>query len=104
MNVFVVRTDVGRLLAIVATVVALSIGLGARAQEASTPVVPASPNTLYCATPLAEASGGSPVSTVVAPTTAASPGGFDPGTPVGLFACGTPDPSSQSTPVATPAE
>jgi len=92
----------GRLLAIVAVIVALSIGLGARAQEASTPVVEASPNTLYCATPLAEADGATPAGTIIVPEAAASPGGFEPGTPVGLFACGTPDASSQSTPVGTP--
>lgn len=92
----------GRLLGIVAIVITLSVGLGARAQEASTPVVEASPNTLYCATPLAEADGATPAGTIIVPETAASPGGFEPGTPVGLFACGTPDPSSQSTPVGTP--
>jgi len=92
----------GRLLGIVAIVVALSVGLGARAQDASTPVVEASPNTLYCATPLSEADGATPAGTVIPSEPAASPGGFEPGTPVGLFACGTPDASSQSTPVGTP--
>ncbi len=92
-----------RFFAVVAVIVALSIGLGARAQDAATPVAEdATPGLLYCATPLAEAGGSTPVSTVIAPTGNASPGAFEAGTPIGLFACGTPDASALSTPVATP--
>lgn len=92
----------GRLLAVVAIVLALSVGLGARAQDSATPEALASPDTLLCATPLADAGGGTPAATVIAPTTAASPGGFDPGTPIGLFPCGTPSGTAIGTPVGTP--
>jgi len=92
----------GKLLAGIALVVALSVGLGARAQEASTPQPAASPETLLCATPLVDAGNATPAETVAAPTTAASPGAVDPGTPIGLFPCGTPSgtPVSEGTPTS----
>ena len=92
----------GRLLAGFAVIVALSIGLGAQAQDASTPQPAASPETLLCATPLAQAGNATPAETVAAPTTAASPGAVDPGTPIGLFPCGTPSgsPVSEATPTS----
>jgi len=64
----------------------LTLGGYALAQDQATP--PAG-DTALCATPLAEAEG-TPAIVVTAPTTAATPGGVEPGTPVGLFPCATP--------------
>ena len=50
----------------------------------------ASPGAMLCATPVAEAEG-TPATVVAAPTTAADPGGSDPGTPIGLFPCASPE-------------
>lgn len=89
-----------RLLAGVAVVIMLGVGVGvgARAQDAATPPADATPNELYCATPLSQTSA-SPVSTAIAPGTAATPGGAEPGEAIGLFPCGTPG----SSPIASPA-
>jgi hypothetical protein len=75
-------------------VVVATLGLGvagyAGAQdEATPPAGEASPTEVLCATPLPVATG-SPEMVVEAPTTAASPGGAAPGTPIGLFPCATP--------------
>ena len=88
----------GKLLAAVAVVLMLGVGVGVRAQDAATPQADATPGVLYCATPLADASA-SPVSTVIAADTAATPGGSAPGEEIGLYPCGTP----AGSPVASPA-
>ena len=68
----------------------LTVGLAANAQDGGTPAA-GTPEELQCATPLAEVSGSAtPVTTIVAPTTAASPGGAQPGEEIGIFPCGTP--------------
>jgi hypothetical protein len=60
------------------------------AQDQATPTG-GTPTEPLCATPIGEASPmASPEIVVSAPTTAASPGGSDPGTPIGLFPCETP--------------
>ena len=89
---------IGKLLVAIVAILALSVGIGVRAQDASTPEALATPDTALCATPLAEGAGATPAATTTAPETAATPGGVDPGTPVGLFPCGTP-----VDPVASPA-
>ena len=90
--------SIGRLLLAVVAILALSVGIGVRAQDASTPEALATPDTALCATPLAEGDGATPAVTAAAPDTAATPGNVDTGTPVGLFPCGTP-----VDPVASPA-
>ena len=90
---------IGKLLLAVVAILALSVGIGVRAQDASTPEALGTPDTALCATPLAEGDGATPAATTAAPDTAATPGNVDPGTPVGLFPCGTP-----VDPVASPAE
>jgi hypothetical protein len=75
--------------------VALFLSLGAifavTAQDSATPTGGTPTEETLCATPLGEAIGmATPELVVSAPTTAASPGGSDPGTPIGLFPCGTP--------------
>jgi hypothetical protein len=75
--------------------VALCLSLGVifavTAQDQATPTGGTPTDETLCATPLVEASGtASPEIVVSAPTTAASPGGADPGTPIGLFPCETP--------------
>jgi hypothetical protein len=61
------------------------------AQDQATPTGTATSEEVYCATPLVETTA-SPEIVASAPTTAASPGGSEPGTPIGLFPCGTPSP------------
>jgi len=93
---------IGKLLLAVVAILALSVGIGVRAQDASTPEALGTPDTALCATPLTEGDGATPVATTTAPDTAATPGNVDPGTPVGLFPCGTPiDPAAS--PAATEA-
>ena len=96
------------LLAVLALAIGLAVGGFAVAQDQGTPAAGgATPDAALCATPLAGADGtpavavGTPATVVAAPTTAATPGGAAPGTPVGLFPCPTP---IDATPVdATPA-
>lgn len=73
--------------------VVLTIGLAVvvSAQDQATPISTPASDEVLCATPLAAASG-TPEIVATAPTTAASPGGSEPGTPIGLFPCGTPAP------------
>jgi hypothetical protein len=73
----------------------LVVGFAVLAPEPGTSAE-GTPGTAYCATPVAEAES-SPEIVVAAPTTAADPGGSDPGTPVGLFPCGTPDAGGPTT-------
>jgi hypothetical protein len=75
----------------VAVMLTLGVAYAVSAQDQATPTGTASSEEVLCATPLAEATG-SPEVVASAPTTAASPGGSDPGTPIGLFPCGTPSP------------
>jgi hypothetical protein len=60
---------------------------------------PTSGTPAICATPVSEASG-TPVKVVEAPTTAASPGGAEPGEAIGVYPCGTP--ANQGAICATP--
>lgn len=80
-----------------ASVVAIGLAAGgfAVAQDSSTQVADgaATPDSALCATPVSEAVG-TPVSTVMPADTAATPGGVDEGTPVGLFLCATPGDAS----------
>jgi len=82
-----------RFIALCAIAVTLTLGVGlvVLAQDQATPASTPASNEVLCATPLAQATG-SPMIVAAAPTTAASPGGSEPGTPVGLFECGTPAP------------
>ncbi len=82
-----------RIIALCAIAVTLTLGIGlvVSAQDQATPASTPASDEVLCATPLVEATG-SPIIVVTAPTTAASPGGSEPGTPVGLFECGTPTP------------
>ena len=74
-----------------ALVVSLAVIFAVTAQDQATPAGGTPSDETLCATPLVEASGtASPEMVVSAPTTAASPGGSSPGTPIGLFPCGTP--------------
>ena len=69
---------------------ALGAGGFAVAQDQATPTAGGTPMAeTLCATPLAEANG-TPVKVVEAASPAASPGGMDAGTPVGMFPCATP--------------
>jgi uncharacterized cupredoxin-like copper-binding protein len=82
------------LLVVLAGVLGLAAVRFAVAQDDATPQAD---DTALCATPLAEAEG-TPATVVAAATTAATPGGVAPGTPVGLFPCATPiDATSTST-------
>jgi hypothetical protein len=78
---------------VLAVVVAITIlGLGGYAvaqDEATPPAGEATPTEVLCATPLPAATG-TPEIVVTAPTTAGTPGGAEPGTPIGLFPCATP--------------
>jgi hypothetical protein len=82
---------VSRFVALCAVFLVLTVGLAVvvSAQDQATPASTPASEEVLCATPLVEASG-SPEVVATAPTTAASPGGSDPGTPIGLFPCGTP--------------
>jgi hypothetical protein len=84
---------ISRFIALCAIAVTLTLGIGlvVSAQDQATPASTPASDEILCATPLVEATG-SPEIVVEAPTTAASPGGSEPGTPVGLFECGTPAP------------
>ncbi len=77
------------ILAGLAVAFGLGVGSYAVAQDPATPATDATPADALCATPVAEAAG-TPVTVATAPITAATPGGLEPGTPVGLFPCGTP--------------
>ena len=85
-----------RLLPLFALAFFLTVGvtLAVAAQDQATPTTTPASDEVLCATPLADGAEGtaSPEIVVTAPTTAASPGGSDPGTPIGLFPCGTPAP------------
>ena len=77
-------------LTVVAAAILLSLGGYVVAQDE--PVPPdggGTPTDVLCATPLPDATG-TPELTVEAPTTAGTPGGVEPGTPIGLFPCATP--------------
>jgi hypothetical protein len=77
-------------LGVVIVAILLSLGGYVVAQEEPTsPDGGATPTEVLCATPLAEATG-TPEMVVPAPTTAGTPGGSEPGTPIGLFPCATP--------------
>ena len=78
-----------KLLILGSMVLALSLTLGfaVRAQDQASPE--GTPDVALCATPLAQADG-TPATVVVAPTTAADPGGSEPGTPIGMFPCPSP--------------
>jgi len=78
-----------RFIAQLAVAIALSFGLvlAVAAQDQATPT--SGGDQTLCATPLPEASG-SPAIVTTAPPTAATPGGSEPGTPIGLFPCGSP--------------
>jgi hypothetical protein len=70
----------------VALFLSLALVFAVTAQDQATPTEEA-----LCATPLGEANAMASAALVVtAPTTAASPGGSEPGTPIGLFPCETP--------------
>jgi len=89
------------LFGLIVAALALALGGYTVAQEAATPAAEGAASDLLCATPLvgspAAAIEGTPVAVATAPETAATPGGVEPGTPIGLFPCGTPD--AASTPV-----
>ena len=87
-------------LSAMALVLMLGIGYAASAQDATPTPAAGTPDGLECATPLSQASGSAtPETTVIAATTAASPGGAEAGEVIGLFPCGTPTiVSSESTP------
>jgi plastocyanin len=72
-----------RLALLLAIALGLAVGGYAVAQDQGTP------DTALCATPVGEADG-TPATVTAAATTAATPGGVEPGTPVGLFPCATP--------------
>jgi hypothetical protein len=74
----------------VALFMSLAVIFAVTAQDPATPTG-GTPTETLCATPIGQASPmASPEIVVSAPTTAASPGGSDPGTPIGLFPCETP--------------
>ena len=77
------------LLGLALAAIVLTVGGYAVAQDASTPTAEGTPTELLCATPVSGAAS-TPEATATAPETAATPGGSEPGTPVGLFPCGTP--------------
>jgi hypothetical protein len=77
-------------IAVVVAAIMLTLGGYVVAQEEPAPAEGgATPTEVLCATPLADATG-TPEMTVEAPTTAGTPGGVEPGTPIGLFPCATP--------------
>lgn len=84
---------ISKFVALCAVFVVLTIGLAVvvSAQDQATPATTPASDEVLCATPLVSASA-SPEIVATAPTTAASPGGSEPGTPIGLFPCGTPAP------------
>jgi len=77
------------LLGLALAAIVLTVGGYAVAQDSSTPSAEGTPADLLCATPVSDAAG-TPAAVATAPETAATPGGSEPGTPVGLFPCGTP--------------
>ena len=82
------------LLGLALAAIVLSLGGYAFAQESSTePDAAGTPDALLCATPIS-GDEGTPAVVTTAPETAATPGGSEPGTPVGLFPCGTPGAST----------
>lgn len=85
-----------RFIALFAAAMLLTLGVGyaVQAQDQSTPTAD---DQLLCATPIAE-SDSTPEIVVTAPTTAADPGGSEPGTPIALVPCGTPANPLESTP------
>ncbi len=75
----------------VALFLSLAVIFAVTAQDQATPTGGTPTEETLCATPIGEASPmASPEIVVPAPTTAASPGGADPGTPIRLFPCETP--------------
>jgi hypothetical protein len=75
----------------VALFLSLAVVVAVTAQDPATPTGGTPTVETLCATPLGEATGiASPALVVPAPTTAVSPGGAEPGTPIGLFPCETP--------------
>jgi uncharacterized cupredoxin-like copper-binding protein len=82
------------LLGLALAAIVLTVGGYAVAQDStSEPDAAGTPADLLCATPVSETEG-TPATVATAPETAATPGGSEPGTPVGLFPCGTPGAST----------
>ena len=82
------------LLGLALAAIILTAGGYAVAQDSSSePDAAGTPTDLLCATPVSGAES-TPAMVATAPETAATPGGIEPGTPVGLFPCGTPGAST----------
>lgn len=91
--------------AVLVTVLGLTAVGFAFAQDLGTPAAgdTATPDTALCATPVTEGEG-TPVLVATAADTAATPGGVDSSTPVGLYPCATPvdaSPETEATPATT---